>query len=229
VRTTIQTRGAALRKLLIGTDTIESAVQFGWNLTVDFQIEEFPFEPERLIDRHEGRSLGKGSGHFASPARTMVWTITTRRRNSTYVQTTTTNQTITAPARLQSIVRTASQKGVLLGCTLHYHAMHIAPWQGQHRDGHSATKVRSSVRIAVYVQPRAAKTELVGMHDGLPKIRLAAPPVDGAANAALVEFIASRLKIAKNRVRVVAGLAGRRKWLEIDGLEAGVIAAALVE
>lgn len=86
-----------------------------------------------------------------------------------------------------------------------------------------------SVRIAVYVQPRATKTELAGMHDGLPKIRLAAPPVDGAANAALVEFIARRLKIAKNRVRVVAGLTGRRKWVEIEDVEAGSVAAALRE
>ena len=85
------------------------------------------------------------------------------------------------------------------------------------------------VRIAVYVQPRATKTELAGMHAGLPKIRLAAPPVDGAANAALVEFIARRLKIAKNRVRVVAGLTGRRKWVEIEDVEAGSVAAALRE
>jgi uncharacterized protein len=89
--------------------------------------------------------------------------------------------------------------------------------------------VSPSVRIAVYVQPRATKTELAGMHDGLPKIRLAAPPVDGAANAALVEFIARRLKIAKNRVRVVAGLTGRRKWVEIEDVEAGSVAAALRE
>jgi uncharacterized protein len=79
------------------------------------------------------------------------------------------------------------------------------------------------------VQPRAARTELAGMHDGLPKIRLAAPPVDGAANAALVEFIARRLKIAKNRVRVVSGLSGRRKCVEIEDVEAGSVAAALRE
>ena len=85
----------------------------------------------------------------------------------------------------------------------------------------------SSVRIAVYVQPRAARTELAGTHDGLPKIRLAASPVEGQANAALVDFIAGHLKIAKSRVRIAAGLTGRRKWIEIDGLEAGVVAAAL--
>lgn len=85
----------------------------------------------------------------------------------------------------------------------------------------------SWIRIEVFVQPRAAKTELAGMHDGHPKIRLAAPPVDGAANAALVEFVAKRLKIAKSRVRVVGGLASRRKVLEVEGVAADVVSEAL--
>lgn len=83
------------------------------------------------------------------------------------------------------------------------------------------------IRIEVYVQPRAAKTELAGEHDGLPKIRLAAPPVDGAANAALIEFVAKRLKIAKSRVRVVGGLTSRRKMLEVEGVGADTVSAAL--
>jgi uncharacterized protein (TIGR00251 family) len=75
-----------------------------------------------------------------------------------------------------------------------------------------------SVRIEVHVQPRASKTELAGLHDGRLKIRLAAPPVGGAANAALIEFIAGKLDVAKSRVRVVAGATGRRKVLEVDGV-----------
>ena len=65
------------------------------------------------------------------------------------------------------------------------------------------------------------------MHDGRPKIRLAAPPVDGAANAALVEFVAKRLKIAKSRVKVVGGLTSRRKMLEVEGVGAGAVSEAL--
>lgn len=84
-----------------------------------------------------------------------------------------------------------------------------------------------ATRTTVYVQPRAASTTVAGMHDGCVKIRLAAPPVDGAANAALIEFIARRLDIARSRVRVVAGLSSRRKVLEIDGVGADVVAAAL--
>ena len=77
-----------------------------------------------------------------------------------------------------------------------------------------------TIRLEVYVQPRASKTEVAGMHDGRIKIRLAAPPVDGAANAELVSFVASRLGIAKSKVRVVAGEASRRKVLEIEGVDA---------
>jgi len=84
-----------------------------------------------------------------------------------------------------------------------------------------------AVSIGVYVQPRASKTELAGLHDGLVRIRLAAPPVDGAANAALAVFIADKLGIAKSRVQVVSGLTGRRKVVRIDGVTAETVAAAL--
>lgn len=85
----------------------------------------------------------------------------------------------------------------------------------------------SWIRIEVYVQPRAGKTELAGVHDGRPKIRLAAPPVDGEANAALVEFVARRLNIPKSRVRVVGGLTSRRKVLEVEGVGADAVHEAL--
>ena len=84
-----------------------------------------------------------------------------------------------------------------------------------------------STSISIYVQPRASKTEISGMHDGLLRIRLAAPPVDGAANAALVAFIAEILDIAKSRVRVVSGVASRRKVVRIEGMSEDAVAAAL--
>jgi uncharacterized protein (TIGR00251 family) len=83
------------------------------------------------------------------------------------------------------------------------------------------------VRIEVYVQPRASKTELAGLHDGVIKIRIAAPAIENAANRALIDFIAQHLGIAKRSVRVVSGGASRRKVLEIDGVTADVIAATL--
>ena len=88
-------------------------------------------------------------------------------------------------------------------------------------------RMTQSTSIGIYVQPRASKTEISGMHDGLLRIRLAAPPVDGAANTALVAFIAERLNIAKSRVRVVSGLASRRKVVRIEGMSENAVAAAL--
>jgi uncharacterized protein len=85
----------------------------------------------------------------------------------------------------------------------------------------------SSVRISVYVQPRASKTGVVGMHGDAWKIRVAAPPVDNAANAELIEFLASRLGVPKRSVRIAAGETGRRKIVEIDGVSLEAVAAAL--
>jgi uncharacterized protein len=84
-----------------------------------------------------------------------------------------------------------------------------------------------SARIEVYIQPGASRTELAGVHDGAIKIRVAAPPVDGAANRALIDFIARQLGIAKRSVRLVSGETRRRKILEIDGLTPELISAAL--
>ena len=85
----------------------------------------------------------------------------------------------------------------------------------------------SAARINVYVQPRAARTEVVGTHGGAVKIRLAAPPVDGAANDALVEFLSDRLGTRKTNVRVVSGHASRRKVIEIDGVDTATIRSSL--
>ena len=85
----------------------------------------------------------------------------------------------------------------------------------------------ASTRISVYVQPRASKTALAGMHGDCLKVRLAAPPVDNAANVALIEFFADTLGVAKRDVRIVSGLSSRRKVLEIDGMTAAAVDAAL--
>ena len=87
----------------------------------------------------------------------------------------------------------------------------------------------SSVRISVYVQPRASRTEVAGMHGDAWKIRVAAPPVDNAANAELIEFLALKLDIAKRSVRIAAGGTGRRKIVEIDGVSLNAISAALIK
>ncbi|WP_303851784.1 DUF167 domain-containing protein [Seleniivibrio woodruffii] len=79
------------------------------------------------------------------------------------------------------------------------------------------------MKLSVYVQPGAKKTEHSGMHDGRPKIRLNAPPVDGAANDELVKFVAKRLKLPKSSVKLVSGHASRLKTLEIDADEEDIM------
>jgi uncharacterized protein (TIGR00251 family) len=83
-------------------------------------------------------------------------------------------------------------------------------------------------RFAVHVQPRASRTEVAGLHDGCVKVRLAAPPVDGEANAELIRFVAAKLDIPRARVHLVAGLTSRRKTLTIDGMDANAAVAALL-
>jgi uncharacterized protein (TIGR00251 family) len=76
----------------------------------------------------------------------------------------------------------------------------------------------SAVRIAVRVQPRASRTEVAGRHGDAVKIRVAAPPVEGAANKELIAFLAKRLGLSKSALEVVKGAQGRDKLIEIEGL-----------
>ena len=73
------------------------------------------------------------------------------------------------------------------------------------------------MRVSVHVQPRATRSEIVGLHGAALKVRLQAPPVDGAANEALVTLLAERLGVARRAVRVVAGASSRAKTVEVDG------------
>ena len=65
------------------------------------------------------------------------------------------------------------------------------------------------------VDAGARKTEVVGLHGDALKIRLAAPPVDGKANAALLDFLAKRIGLARSSVTLISGQASRRKVVEI--------------
>jgi len=82
--------------------------------------------------------------------------------------------------------------------------------------------------MEILVQPRASRTRSVGEHDGRLKIQLAAPPVDGEANAALVAFLAEALRIRKADVVVVRGETGRRKTVRVTGVTAASAVAALL-
>ena len=78
-----------------------------------------------------------------------------------------------------------------------------------------SVQVRS--RLSVRVQPRASSTSVVDCKDGTWKIRLTAPPVDNAANEALIEFLSQILKLPKRSLTIVHGLKGREKIIEVAG------------
>lgn len=72
--------------------------------------------------------------------------------------------------------------------------------------------------IRFFVQPRASKNEIVGVHGDALKIRLTSPPVEGAANAMLIKYLAKQLGIAKSSVSIHSGLSSRQKTLQVEGL-----------
>jgi uncharacterized protein (TIGR00251 family) len=80
------------------------------------------------------------------------------------------------------------------------------------------TPRHGGVRFAVHVQPRASRNELVGTHGDAIKVRLSAVPVDGAANEALVTFLATYFAVPVQSVRVISGAHSRAKVVEVDGI-----------
>lgn len=84
--------------------------------------------------------------------------------------------------------------------------------------GPRVTETAGRVRFSVRVQPRASKSELAGEYGDAIKIRLAAPPVDGAANDELVSFLSNIFAVARKSVRILAGETARSKLIEIDGI-----------
>lgn len=81
------------------------------------------------------------------------------------------------------------------------------------------------ITLTLHIQPGAKKTEFAGLHGDALKIRLAAPPVDGKANEALVRFLADVLDLPKSAVILKSGQTSRRKVLEVTGSDAARISA----
>jgi uncharacterized protein (TIGR00251 family) len=90
-----------------------------------------------------------------------------------------------------------------------------------------ATAAGDGTRLSLRVQPRASRSEVAGRHGEALKVRLAAPPVDGAANDALVRFLAEALQVPRTAVTLVAGAAGRSKVVQVAGLAPADVARRL--
>ena len=86
-----------------------------------------------------------------------------------------------------------------------------------------------AVTLTLVIQPRAGKTVVAGPHGNALKVRVAAPPVDGAANEALVEFLADAVGVPKSRVELRSGGSGRRKVVRIEGVAANDVRSRLWE
>jgi uncharacterized protein len=81
--------------------------------------------------------------------------------------------------------------------------------------------------FSVMVAPRAARSTIEQLANGAIQIRVAAPPVDGAANAALLRFLADVLDVPRSRLEIISGAASRRKRIKVGGLTPGELETRL--
>jgi uncharacterized protein (TIGR00251 family) len=84
--------------------------------------------------------------------------------------------------------------------------------------GLDACETTQGLRVRLHVVPRAKRCEISGAHNGALKVKVTAPPVDDAANRAIIDFFSSLLHIPKSRLTIQAGLKSKDKVLQIKGL-----------
>ena len=91
------------------------------------------------------------------------------------------------------------------------------------------TATPTGVELTIRVIPRASRTEFSGVRDDAVLVRVAAPPVDGAANDAVIDLFAAALRVPRRAVRLVRGGSSRRKRIAIDGVTPDQVRAAIVK
>ena len=89
------------------------------------------------------------------------------------------------------------------------------------------TATATGLRVGLRVVPRASRTSVEGVRAGRVLIRVTAPPVDSAANEAVVAILAAALDLPRRAIRIVAGTSGRNKTVEISGLPEAQLRARL--
>ncbi len=77
---------------------------------------------------------------------------------------------------------------------------------------------KRGVVLAVHVVPRSSRDEVAGVHGRALRIRLNAPPVEGAANAALIAFVGETLEVPRRQVEIISGHASRHKLVLVSGM-----------
>jgi uncharacterized protein len=74
----------------------------------------------------------------------------------------------------------------------------------------------AGLEVPLHVQPRARLTRIDGFHDGALKVKISAPPVDDAANRAILDFFSRLLRLPKSRICIISGEKSRKKVLRIE-------------
>lgn len=82
--------------------------------------------------------------------------------------------------------------------------MPAVQWQGEH------------LQLQLFIQPKASRDQIVGLHGEELKVAITAPPVDGQANTHLVKFLAKQFRVAKGQISIVRGELGRHKTVSIE-------------
>ncbi|HEY5492308.1 MAG TPA: DUF167 domain-containing protein [Gemmatimonadaceae bacterium] len=86
----------------------------------------------------------------------------------------------------------------------------------------------AGVRFAIHVQPRSKRPGIDGLHGDALRVRVQAPPVEGAANEAVVAVIAAALGVPARAVHIAAGQSGRQKLVDVDGVDAAAALSRLL-
>lgn len=86
-------------------------------------------------------------------------------------------------------------------------------------------RAEQDIVLHVYIQPKASRDQIVGLHGEELKIAITAPPVDGKANAHLTKYLAKQFKVAKNAITIEKGELGRHKQVRI--ISPSIIPAAI--
>lgn len=94
--------------------------------------------------------------------------------------------------------------------------------------GFTVTARGAGVRFAIHVQPRSKKPGIDGTHGDALRVRVQAPPVEGAANEAVIAVLAEALGVPARAVRIATGQSGRQKLVDVDGVDAVAAQARLL-
>jgi len=76
----------------------------------------------------------------------------------------------------------------------------------------------ATLRFRVHVKPRAARSRVLGVRAGLLDVAVSAPPVEGKANAELVQVLSRQLGLPRRAITIVSGQGGRQKWVSVEGI-----------